>query len=133
MKNKQFTVLSVLMVLLLLLTACGTAEQTEYDLLEMTEVSGNVEELLDTVLDDTAIAELSAEQKERVDLLKSHKTQNEIRERFLAEDDKIPETTYTVGIKDNEICVIHHLHVDGKRKQPDGTVVGVGLMSVLVK
>ena len=133
MKNKQFILLSVLLVLLMLLSACGTTEKTEYDLLELTEISGTVEQNLDTVLDDASIAELSAEQKERVDLLKSRKTKNEIRERILAEDDRIVETMYTVGIKDNEICVIYHLHVDGTREQPDGTVEEVGLMSVLVK
>ncbi len=133
MKNKQFTILSILLGLLLLLTACGTAEKTEYDLLEITEVNGSAEEIFDTVLDDAAVTELSTEQKERVDLLKSRKTKNEIRERILKEDDRIVETTYTVGIKDNEICVIYHLHIDGTREQPDGTVEGVGLMSVLVK
>ena len=133
MKSKQFAVLPILLVLLLLLTACGTAEKTEYDLLELTEVSGPAEEIFDTVLDDAAIAELSAEQKERVDLLKSRKTKNEIRERILKEDDRIVETMYTVGIKDNEICIIYHLHIDGRREQPDGTITGCELISVLVK
>lgn len=135
MKNKQFAILSVLLVLLLLLTACGTTEKTEYDLLEMTEVSGSsAEEILDTLLDDTAIAELSTEQKERVDLLKSRKTKNEIRERFLDDTTEIIETTYSVGIKDNEICVIYHLHIHDECGQTDDTTdTGCILMSVLVK
>ncbi len=134
MKNKQFALVCVLLVLLLLLTACGTAQKTENDLLEITEVSGTAEEIFDTVLDDAAIAELSTEQKDRIDLLKSSKTKNEIRERILAEGDKIVETMYTVGIKDNKICVIYHLHVDGSREQPDGTTItGCILKTVLVK
>ncbi len=134
MKNKQFAIVSVLLVLLLLLTACGTSEKTEYDLLEITEISGEPEQIFDKVLTTEEIQNLGAEQSKRADLLKNHKTELEIRERILEKGDKFTDQECILGLIDGEICAVYVLHVDGSREQPDGTTItGCILKTVLVK
>ncbi|MBE6805373.1 MAG: hypothetical protein E7526_02450 [Ruminococcaceae bacterium] len=134
MKNKQFAIVSVLLVLLLLLTACGTSEKTEYDLLEITEISGEPEQIFDKVLTTEEIQNLGAEQSKRADLLKNHKTELEIRERIFEKGDKFTDQECILGLIDGEICAVYVLHVDGSREQPDGTTItGCILKTVLVK
>ena len=134
MKNKQFAIVSVLLVLLLLLTACGTSEKTAYDLLEITEISGEPEQIFDKVLTTEEIQNLGAEQSKRANLLKNHKTELEIRERILEKGDKFTDQECILGLIDGEICAVYVLHVDGSREQPDGTTItGCILKTVLVK
>ena len=124
--KRVFCILAFVLASLLCFCSCGTEklneEPTEYDKLALTAVNETPEEIFEKVFSEEEIRSLDTEGTKRVELLKSRKTLNEIRERILEKDEKIFETvSISLGVKDDVICIIYHLQTDCR------------LISVLVK